>query len=451
MLVRMNSQLCPLDGRYSEFVTDITNICSERGLVRNRLHVEIVYLTAFVTHLSDFSNGIQSNLMVPNIEIDDDLINSVFAWEKITCHDVKAVEMALIDRLQTAGAHSVIPYIHFGLTSQDITSVAVWSQIEACREIIGNDIESIVTKLQGLAKDNMNIPMLARTHGQPATPTTLGKELMVFVERLDRQRLELLTCPISTKFGGATGGFNAHRAAYPNFDWPKWADDFLRDEFEFERQQYTTQIDHYDGMAQVFDTIKRCNTILIDLCRDMWQYISMNYFKLALKKGAIGSSTMPHKVNPIQFENSEGNLLLANSLFEFMSSKLPVSRLQRDLTDSTVLRNIGLAFGYSTVAYRKILVGLNSLSVNASVITNELEKHTEVITEGIQTILRSQGIANAYDLVKEEIARQNGSLTSDGLQEFYHKLLPQLSFDAYSSLLQLTPLTYLGTYPQTSI
>ncbi len=438
----MRGSLCPLDGRYAETVAPITKIFSERALVRNRIEIELKYLTALATTLfgDDYS---YLRVVFEKYYNDDSLVDKIFEMEKTTRHDVKAVEMVLQTFFIGGELDGFIPLIHFGLTSQDVNSVAVWMQVRSARDIATTGFNRIAEKLHlEVAQPNKDVIMLARTHGQPATPTTMGKEMMVFSERLWTANLEVARVVARTKFGGATGGFNAHRLAYPFIDWPRWSDDFLMKDFRMERQQHTTQIEHYDGMAQLFDAVKRCNTILIDFCRDMWQYISMGYFKQTKALGAIGSSTMPHKTNPIHFENAEGNLMLANALLEFMASKLPVSRLQRDLTDSTVTRNIGMAFGYTHLAIEKVLEGLTTITVDEERIRDDLASNYAVVTEGIQTILRAAGVKDAYELVKELTA--NGILSHESVVDFASELNGQgkIGFEEAVKIMELTPESY---------
>lgn len=447
------NELCPLDGRYKALVEEIANVCSERALVKNRIEVELRYLNKLVNTLglvgSDWMNETLFVKYYGRGEETEQLIERVFELEKTTRHDVKAVEMALQEEFEKIGISEFIPWIHFALTSQDINSVAVWMQVRAARAIVEKGFEMIMEDLYTMSQPIMGLAMLSRTHGQPATPTTMGKELMVYYERLGNA-LKVLRCvTIRTKFGGATGGFNAHHLVYPMVDWPRWADVFLREAFGMERQQYTTQIDHYDEMAEVFDAVKRCNVILVDLCRDMWQYISMKYFRQVKPTGAIGSSTMPHKTNPINFENAEGNFGYGNVLFEHMAVKLPVSRMQRDLTDSTVTRNIGVAFGHTQVGICKVLEGLKTITVASDVITKDLESHVEVITEGIQTILRAAGVSDAYDRVKRIVT--SSSLEMEELiKVFVADLLAQklITHHVALKILQLTPRTYEAVMPQ---
>ena len=437
------SELCPLDGRYKELVAPITAVFSERALMKNRICVELKYLHSLVRTLG-LPSYEQLLHVFTEIEENVQIIDRIFEIEKRTRHDVKAIEMVLREEFTSLGLMRFVPLLHFGLTSQDINSVAVWLQVRGARNVVARGFGEIACALIELAEPNRRLAMLSRTHGQPATPTTLGKELLVFEERLRSANVEVLRVVARTKFGGATVGFNAHGLAYPSIDWPRWADDFLRQEFQMERQQHTTQIDHYDQMAQLFDAIKRCNSVLIDFCRDMWQYISMGYFRQTKAPGEVGSSTMPHKTNPINFENAEGNFMLANALFEFMASKLPVSRMQRDLTDSTVTRNIGVAFGYTQLAIRKVLEGLGTITADSERIRSDLEKHWEVVTEGIQTVLRAAGIANAYDMVKEHLLGDD-TLTEASIAGFAEYLHSQklISQEDALKIVQLKPTNYL--------
>jgi len=415
---RVREELSPLDGRYREALTPIRGICSERGLVASRIRVEIQYLRALSKELQIVSPDLN------NLSFDhEEVIDRVFVIEKTTHHDVKAVELAIKEQLEKVpGAKPLIPFIHFGLTSQDVTSVALWLQIIDVRNELVKKTEAITSKLRDFFEKHKNDVMLARTHGQPATPTTMGKELMVFAERLTRTQRSLQNIVVRTKFGGATGGFNAHVVAYPEIKWPAFADKFLLIYFGMERQQFTTQIDHYDGMAEVFDAIKRINTVLIDLCRDVWQYISREYLVLQpTSESAVGSSTMPHKLNPIQFENAQGNLVVANALLEMLARKLPVSMMQRDLTDSTVSRNIGVAVGHSFLAMVKILEGLERIKADAQKMLGDLANHWEVVTEGLQTVLRSQGESEAYDHLKtfvKDTVKREGKVTERSVANF---------------------------------
>jgi adenylosuccinate lyase len=396
--------------------------------VQFRIEVECKYLIALVKQLNLLPNA--NHLQAVQDKLDcictidrERMVDMVFAEEEQTQHDVKAVELVIAHALQDLDeAEPLIPFIHFGLTSQDITSVALWLQISGVRKELVEQLECIIRRLYEMYHKHKATGMLARTHGQPATPTSIGKELMVFAERLVRTKNALIAIQPKTKFGGATGGFNAHACAYPEVKWPKFADRFLKEAFDMERQQFTTQIDHYDGMAEVFDAMKRINTVLVDLCRDAWHYISLNYFTLKpASETAVGSSTMPHKVNPIHFENAEGNLMVANGLLEMLSRKLPISRLQRDLTDSTVTRNIGVAAGHSYLAMKKIVQALNSINVNNAIMMQDLAGHWEVVTEGLQTVLRSEGQEDAYEKLKQfarESVEKHGTVTEGGVARF---------------------------------
>ena len=436
---KQRGELSPLDGRYREAVTAIRTACSERALVKYRLRVEVEYLKALNAELkldSGFeasdTKGVWDTLdQLTNIHLSA-TIDQVFAIEKRTHHDVKAVEVAITTRLEQLSpmnnkkqnfASALLPYVHFGLTSQDITSVSLWLQLKHSRSILIESAESICRYMyEHFFTPYRDVNMLGRTHGQPATPTTLGKEFMVFIERLGSAKKLIDGVECRTKFGGATGCFNAHYLAFPDHDWHTFADTFLQSAFGMRRLQYTTQIDHYDGMAEMFHAVMRMNTVLIDLCRDVWQYISMGYLvQRPASKESVGSSTMPHKVNPIKFENAEGNLMIANSLLEFLARKLPVSRLQRDLTDSTVTRNIGTAFGHTYLAMNNVISGLKSIKANKPRICSDLLDHWEVVTEGVQTMLRSNGHDNAYDLLKNFVRNQvaeHGRVTREGLQAF---------------------------------
>lgn len=416
-------ELSPLDGRYAKFTEMVRNCSSERTLVRRRIVVEVRYLIKLIETL----NLTESEYNV-NIE---DLINltsvdRVFELEEITKHDVKAVELAIREALlsnfpDSAFAARISPFIHFGLTSQDINSACVTLE---CRDLVEKcilpSLDFIINELNDFSYINRSVIMLSRTHGQPATPTTLGKEFAVFTERLHCQIRYLKNHQWSTKFGGATGGFNAHHYVYPNINWKVFADEFLQKEFQLYRQQSTTQIEHYDGLSAVFDAVKRINVILIDFCSDVWHYISLGYLKQSAVPGSVGSSTMPHKINPIQFENAEGNLQFANAMLEFMSRKLPISRMQRDLTDSTVTRNIGSAFGYTMIGLQNISNGIKTIAANNDEIGRDLLRHPEVITEGLQSLMRSDGYNEAYEKFHVWL-RSKSNVTLDNIREFILK------------------------------
>jgi len=362
--------------------------------------------------------------------------------EKITNHDVKAVEYYLKTRFDEHGLGKYKEFIHFGLTSQDINNTAVPLTFKLALENLYKPLlEKIISTLDTMAEEWKDIPMLARTHGQPASPTRLGKEIAVFVERLLVQAGQLFNIPVSAKFGGATGNFNAHAVAYPNIDWIGFANKFVNTALQLQRQKTTTQIEHYDNLAAAFDCLKRINTILIDLDRDVWTYISMEYFKQRIKEGEVGSSVMPHKVNPIDFENSEGNLGVANALFEHLSAKLPVSRLQRDLTDSTVLRNIGVPLAHTIIAFKSLIKGLDKILLNREALENDLNENWAVVSEAIQTILRREGYPNPYEALKE-LTRTNKTISRDDLHVFIEKL--QVGEAVKKELNAITPQNYTG-------
>jgi len=438
--------ISPIDGRYREQVNDLIPYFSEFGLFKYRLLVEIEYFIALceipLLQLKGFDKKRFNSLreVYRNFSVKDaEIIKKI---EQKTNHDVKAVEYFLKDKFSALKIPEYAAFIHFGLTSQDINNSAIPF---ALKEGLNNSllplVDQIAAVLNNLAKRWKDVPMLARTHGQPASPTILGKELMVFVERLNQQ-LELLNhLPFSAKFGGATGNFNAHHAAYPKIDWVKFADKFVKGRLGLKRNHYTTQIEHYDNLAALFDNLKRINTILIDLNRDMWQYISMEYFQQKTKESEVGSSTMPHKVNPIDFENSEGNLGLANALFEHFAAKLPVSRLQRDLTDSTVLRNIGISLAHTIVGYKSLMLGLDKIVLNETAIKTDLENNWVVVAEGIQTILRREGYPDPYEALKT-ITRTNEKITKEDIVNFIEKL--DVDERVKKELKSLTPYNYTG-------
>jgi adenylosuccinate lyase len=409
-----------------------------------RVQIEIEYLIALsgsINELEDFPayrikdlRGIYKNFSIENAE-------QIKEIEKTTNHDVKALEYFIKNEFERMNLGTFKEFIHFGLTSQDINNTAIPLLLKNFMEDEYLPlIDSLLTWLNGLAKDWKDVPMLAHTHGQPASPTRVGKEIMVFAARLDKQLNLLKTIPHAAKFGGATGNMNAHYAAYPSIDWHKFADDFCH-HFGLVRSYPTTQIEHYDNMAALFDNIKRINTILIDFCRDVWQYIAMEYFKQRIKEGEVGSSAMPHKVNPIDFENAEGNLGFANAIFEFLSAKLPISRLQRDLTDSTVLRNIGVPFAHTYIAIKSILKGINKIELNQSAINRDLEKNWAVVAEAIQTILRKEGYPNPYEALKN-LTRTNKQVTQESMSEFIDSL--SVNDQLKKRLKFITPFNYIG-------
>jgi len=435
--------LSPLDGRYADKVARLRSYFSEFALIRYRIWVEIEYLIVLGKLLK--LEGVLGHLdQLHDFYHNFSLLEAarVKEIETKTQHDVKAVEYYLREALAQWLPDPELCYIHFGLTSQDINNTALPLMLSECsRTVLWPMIRRLVGKLDQMSIGCYSLPMLARTHGQPASPTTLGKELRVFVERLTLQYQHLIDLPFSAKFGGATGNFNAHMAAYPCFDWCAIADDFVQS-FGLVRMPTTTQIEPYDNLAAYCHALARINTILIDLCRDLWSYISLGYFFQKIPPELVGSSTMPHKVNPIQFENAEGNLGWANAGLEHMARKLPISRLQRDLTDSTVLRNLGVPLGHSILAYQALMQGLSSLAVNVTVMTDDLNQHWEVLTEAVQTILRREGHIDAYELLKA-FARQHPTVTRQKLHEFISSL--DVSEKVKDELRALTPFNYVGT------
>ncbi|MDR1343193.1 MAG: adenylosuccinate lyase, partial [Prevotellaceae bacterium] len=414
--------------------------------IRYRVLVEVEYFIALceipLPQLSAVDKGVYPQLRAIYQNFGEGDAQKVKDTESITNHDVKAVEYFLKEKFDLLGLTAYREFVHFGLTSQDINNTATpLSLKEALSNVFAPQLEAVRLKLSALAKEWAAIPMLAHTHGQPASPTRLGKEIYVFVERLEKQLALLRMVPFSAKFGGATGNFNAHKAAYPQIGWVDFANMFVNSTLGLSRSQTTTQIEHYDNLAATFDSIKRLNNILIDLCRDMWTYISMGYFKQKIKEGEVGSSAMPHKVNPIDFENAEGNLGLANALLEHLSAKLPVSRLQRDLTDSTVLRNIGVPLGHAAVAYSSIVKGLNKLIVNDKKIQADLENSWAVVAEGIQTILRREGYPKPYEALKA-LTRTNEAVTQSDVKHFIDSL--DIDSEVKEELRSLTPQGYTG-------
>lgn len=438
--------ISPIDGRYRSKAEQLDQYFSEFALIRYRVKVEIEYFIALCQiPLPQLSNVPQSqfealrNIYI-NFSIDD--ATHIKEIESITNHDVKAVEYFLKEKFDSMGMHQYKEFIHFGLTSQDINNTSIPMSIkDALHNTYMPLIENMVSILEKYANDWNNIPMLAKTHGQPASPTRLGKEIRVFAYRL-RQQLQLLSqVPISGKFGGATGNFNAHLAAYPQYDWLSFANSFLKGHLGIEREQWTTQISNYDNLGALFDALKRINTIIIDLDRDIWQYISMNYFKQKIKAGEVGSSAMPHKVNPIDFENSEGNLGIANAIFTHLSSKLPISRLQRDLTDSTVLRNVGVPLGHTVIAIHSTIKGLNKLILNEEAINADLDNMWNVVAEAIQTILRREGYEKPYETLKA-LTRTNSTVNAESISNFIDTL--NVSDKVKTELKKITPHNYTG-------
>jgi adenylosuccinate lyase len=438
--------ISPVDGRYRRMVSACAAYFSEFALIRYRVMVEVEYFIALcewpLPQLRQFDQAHFVALRKIYADLSEEDAQYVKDIEKTTNHDVKAVEYFLKEKFDTLHLTEYKEFIHFGLTSQDINNTAIpLSLKKAMEDIYYPLLEQVISKLTKLAEEWKSVAMLAYTHGQPASPTRLGKEIDVFVKRLDIQRKQLESIPFSAKFGGATGNLNAHFAAYPDIDWIDFSNKFVNQTLGLKRSQPTTQIDHYDNLGAIFDAMKRINTILIDLDRDCWTYISMEYFKQKIKTGEVGSSTMPHKVNPIDFENSEGNLGFANAIFEHLSAKLPVSRLQRDLTDSTVLRNIGVPFAHSLIAFHSLLKGLDKLLLNKEAIDRDLDNNWAVITEGIQTILRREGYPKPYEALKD-LTRHNKPVNKEAIAEFVRNL--DLSPEVKAELLQLTPHTYTG-------
>ena len=436
----------PVDGRYRKATESLAYYFSEAALINYRVFVEVEYFIALcelpLPQLKGFKKERFEDIRAISRVFSFEEAEKVKKIEKITNHDVKAVEYYLKDKFDDLGLEEYKEFIHFGLTSQDINNTAVPYSIKlACQDIIFPEFTKLINVLTKKSKEWENIPMLARTHGQPASPTRLGKEIYVFVDRLKDQIKLLEPIPFSAKFGGATGNFNAHKVAYPNIDWIKFANNFLNKKLGLSRQKVTTQIDHYDDAAAFFDNLKRINTILIDLNRDFWTYISMDYFKQKIKEGEVGSSAMPHKINPIDFENSEGNLGIANAVFEHLSAKLPISRLQRDLTDSTVTRNIGVPLAHTLIAIKSIFKGLDKLVLNKQKIKADLENNWAVVAEAIQTILRREKYPNPYEALKD-LTRKNEKITKESIHNFINNL--DVSDKIKIELKNITPENYIG-------
>ena len=436
----------PIDGRYHDKTKALSEYFSEWALIRYRVRVEIEYFIALcelplpqLQNIDKAMFGGLRNIYQTFTEKDAQRIKEI---ESVTNHDVKAVEYFIKERFDQLGLTSYKEFIHFGLTSQDINNTAVPLSIkEAIQNVYLPALENILTVLNTYAEEWKEIPMLAKTHGQPASPTRLGKEIRVFAYRIEQQLHLLKTTPISGKFGGATGNFNAHHTAYQNIDWPAFAAVFLREKLGIEREEYTTQISNYDNLAALFDVLRRINTVIIDLDRDFWQYISMEYFKQKIKEGEVGSSAMPHKVNPIDFENSEGNLGMANALYGHLAQKLPISRLQRDLTDSTVLRNVGVPLAHTLIAFNSTLKGLNKLLLNRTAIDRDLDNMWNVVAEGIQTILRRQGYPKPYETLKA-LTRTNATVDAESIYRFIESL--EVSDTVKEELHKLSPHSYTG-------
>lgn len=438
--------ISPIDGRYRSKVDGLALYFSEYALIRYRVMVEVEYFIALCEEPleqlkeMDHSKFDALRTIYRNFRLED--AERIKEIESITNHDVKAVEYYLKEQFDGLGLQNFKEFIHFGLTSQDINNTAVPASLrDAVNEVYYPFLEELIHQLEKLSDDWKDVAMLARTHGQPASPTRLGKEVRVFVERLKIQLQLLKDIPCPAKFGGATGNFNAHKAAYPEIDWVAFGNRFVGEKLNLEREQLTTQISNYDNLAAIFDNLKRINTILLDMSRDFWSYIMMEYFKQKIKKGEVGSSAMPHKVNPIDFENAEGNLGVANSLFEHLSAKLPVSRLQRDLTDSTVLRNIGVPLAHSVLAIQSLQKGLGKLLINQKAIDKDLENNWAVVAEAMQTILRREGFANPYEVLKD-LTRTNDVINAESIAKFIDTL--DVRDEVKEELKQFTPSNYTG-------
>lgn len=438
--------ISPVDGRYRSKCEGLAAYFSEYALIRYRVKVEVEYFIALcelpLPQLQAVSKDAFAALRAIYNEFTENDAQRIKDIEKVTNHDVKAVEYFLKERFDELGLSQFKEFIHFGLTSQDINNTSVPMSIsDALNQMYYPALETLVNRLEGFAREWEDVPMLARTHGQPATPTRLGKEIRVFAYRLQQQLESLKAVKISGKFGGATGNMNAHMAAYPHINWPEFAARFLSQTLGIEREQYTTQISNYDNLAALFDALRRINTVIMDLDRDFWQYISMEYFRQKIKEGEVGSSAMPHKVNPIDFENSEGNLGIADALLSHLAAKLPISRLQRDLTDSTVLRNVGMPLAHTLIAVASTMKGLDKLLINRDAIRADLEPRWNVLAEAIQTILRREGYEKPYEALKA-LTRGNSEVTQQSLHEFIETL--NVSDDVKKQLRGFTPSNYSG-------
>ena len=448
MLLNKLTAISPVDGRYRNQTEKLADYFSEYALIRYRIRVEVEYFIALcelpLPELSGVEKSKFEALRALYLDFSEADALRVKEIEATTNHDVKAIEYILKEKMEALGLSAYKEFVHFGLTSQDINNTAIpLSLKDAMAGVYYPAVEEVRDKLAAFADEWHDVPMLARTHGQPASPTTLGKEFMVFVERVEKQLAMLHDIAVPAKFGGATGNFNAHRAAYPQYDWVAFANKFVGETLGLCRSQYTTQIEHYDNLAAIFDNMKRIDTILIDLCRDMWTYISMEYFKQQIKAGEVGSSAMPHKVNPIDFENAEGNFGIANAVFGHLASKLPVSRLQRDLTDSTVLRNIGVPIAHAAIALRSLMKGLNKVILNREALERDLANNWAVVAEGIQTILRREGFPKPYEALKA-LTRTNAHITRESIAAFIETL--DVAESVKEELRALSPSTYTGIF-----
>lgn len=439
--------ISPIDGRYRSKTAPLAAYFSEYALIRYRIRVEIEYFIALcelpLPQLADFDLSLASRLRDIYLKFDEKGAARVKEIEATTNHDVKAVEYYIKEQFDAIGGlDKYKEFIHFGLTSQDINNTSVPLSVkEALHEVYIPLLKELIGQLQQYADEWKDVPMLAKTHGQPASPTRLGKEVMVFVYRLTEQLKQLEECPVTAKFGGATGNYNAHHVAYPQYDWRAFGDKFVSEKLGLQREQWTTQISNYDNLGAIFDALRRLNTIIIDLDRDFWMYISMEYFKQKIKAGEVGSSAMPHKVNPIDFENSEGNLGIANAILQFLAAKLPVSRLQRDLTDSTVLRNVGVPLGHGMIAIQSTLKGLRKLILNEEKLNADLDDMWAVVAEAIQTILRREAYPHPYEALKA-LTRTNNKMTEETIHEFIRGL--NVSDSVKAELMAVTPHNYTG-------
>ncbi|NLB67613.1 MAG: adenylosuccinate lyase [Bacteroidales bacterium] len=438
--------ISPVDGRYRAQTEQLADYFSEFAIIRYRVRVEIEYFIALCAIPLPQLVGVHPSLFPAMRKIYQEFTlkdaSEIKATEKVTNHDVKAVEYFIKERFKKMGLERYIEFVHFGLTSQDINNTATpLSLLEGIRDLYIPTLETLISVLRKMEQEWAQVPMLARTHGQPASPTRVGKEIGVFVARLEEQKSQLTALPYSAKFGGATGNMNAHHVAYPSIDWNDFAVHFVEDILGLKRSYPTTQIEHYDNLAALFDNLKRINNILIDLCRDIWTYISMEYFRQRVKAGEVGSSAMPHKVNPIDFENAEGNLGVANALYEHLAAKLPISRMQRDLTDSTVLRNVGVPLAHSLLALKSILKGVDKLILNRSALEADLEANWAVVAEAIQTILRREAYPNPYETLKE-LTRGNEHISAASIAAFIDTL--DVSEEVKKELRAITPHNYTG-------
>ncbi|WP_299821178.1 adenylosuccinate lyase [uncultured Pontibacter sp.] len=446
MILTTLTAISPVDGRYRRTTSELAAYFSEFGLIRYRVLVEVEYFIALcelpLPQLQSVDKGLYPALRAIYNNFTEADALEIKETEKITNHDVKAVEYFIKNKFDALNLEAYKEFIHFGLTSQDINNTAIpLSMREADERLLQPAYQQLHQRLSELAQDWREVPMLAHTHGQPASPTRLGKEFMVFAERLEAQLDLLRQVPFSAKFGGATGNFNAHHIAYPSINWPEFGNVFVQQSLGLKRSQYTTQIEHYDNLAAYFDGLKRLNTILLDFSRDIWQYISMGYFKQKIKAGEVGSSAMPHKVNPIDFENAEGNLGIANAILEHLSAKLPISRLQRDLTDSTVLRNVGVPLSHIIIGLKSLERGIGKLELNHAALNKHLEENWTVVAEGIQTVLRREGYPQPYEALKA-LTRKNEKMTEQSIHTFIDTL--DVSEAVRQELKQITPFNYTG-------